>query len=280
MLVEMAIGDAYGAGFEYVRDRRFVTEHNTLAVYVKHPRHRLKPGSYTDDTQMAIAIAELVVEGGEWTPERIASKFVAVFHRDQREGYAGGFFQFLKKTHDGAAFLAGIRPDSDKCGAAMRAAPIGVYASTQEVIEKCTMQAKLTHNTPEGINAAVAASLMAHYFLYQVGPKAELPAFLSQHVHGQWSEPWLGEVGSKGFMSVRAALASLLRHDSLSYVLKSCVAWMGDTDTVAAIALAAGSCSREMVNDLPEVLVNRLEDGPYGRRFLADLDRAVMRRLV
>lgn len=276
MLVELAIGDAYGAGFEYVRDRRFFTEHNDLSSYMQHPRHKQKPGAYTDDTQMSIAVAELVVEGNEWTPERIASKFVDVFHRDKREGYAGGFFQFLKKTHDGAAFLAGIHPDSDKSGAAMRAAPIGVYASISEVIEKCTVQAKLTHNTYEGINAAVSVSLMAHYFLYQVGPKAELPAFLTRYVPGQWTEPWTGEVRSKGYMSVRAALTSLLRNDTLSGLLKSCVAWTGDVDTVAAIALAAGSCSREVARDLPEVLVNGLEDGHYGRGFLGVLDKELM----
>ena len=98
MLLELAVADAYGAGFEYVRDRRFITRHNTLARYVKHPRHRAKPGTYTDDTQMSIAIAELLVEDVEWTPENIAARFVQVFHRDKRDGYSGAFLKFLKAT--------------------------------------------------------------------------------------------------------------------------------------------------------------------------------------
>ena len=272
MLIEMAIGDAYGAGFEYVQDRRWVSQRNDLSGYVKHPTHRIKPGRYTDDTQMSVAITELIVDGTDWTPENIAEKFVSVFHRDKRPGYAGGFFQFLKKTHDGTAFLEGIRPNSDKSGAAMRAAPIGVFGSVGEVIEKSTMQAKLTHDTPEGINSAVAVSLMAHYFLHGLGLKSDLPEFLSEYVPGQWNDPWLGQVGSRGYMSTRAALASLIKNDSFSGVLKSAVAWMGDTDTVAAIALGVGSCSNEIERDLPCVLVSRLENGEYGREYLQKLD--------
>lgn len=63
MLVELAVGDACGAGFEYVWNRKFVSAHNDLSAYVRHPWHKQKPGTYTDDTQMSIAIAELVVEG-------------------------------------------------------------------------------------------------------------------------------------------------------------------------------------------------------------------------
>ena len=57
MFLEMAIGDAYGAGFEYA-PADFVKQNNTLTAYVKHPKHSLAPGSYTDDTQMSIANAE------------------------------------------------------------------------------------------------------------------------------------------------------------------------------------------------------------------------------
>jgi ADP-ribosyl-[dinitrogen reductase] hydrolase len=38
MLLELAIGDAYGAGFEYVSPD-FVERYNDLSSYVQHPRH-------------------------------------------------------------------------------------------------------------------------------------------------------------------------------------------------------------------------------------------------
>src|SRR5689334_2267778 len=126
MLVELAIGDAYGAGFEYA-PADVVARHNDLSGYVRHPKHAIPPGSYTDDTQMSIAVAEAVVAGEPWTREALAERFVAAFKRDPREGYAGRFHAFLCEVRDGGEFLARIRPDSDKSGAAMRAAPIGVF---------------------------------------------------------------------------------------------------------------------------------------------------------
>lgn len=275
MLLELAIGDAYGAGFEYV-DRKIILQENNLSGYVKHPRHRIQPGSYTDDTQMSLAIVEAIVSGEPWEPAMLADRFVKVFQRDPREGYATGFYHFLKQVRDGEQFLRDIHPVSEKSGAAMRAAPIGIYPSIPLVIERCTIQAALTHNTPKGIDAAVAAALMTHYFLYQLGPKSELGIFLEEQVHGRWASPWTGEVKSQGWMSVQAAITALTRCDGMKDLLKTCIQFSGDVDTVAAIALAAGSCSSEIAQDLPALLFDKLENGQYGRDYIRVLDTQLM----
>lgn len=275
MLVELAVGDAYGAGFEYV-DADAVRAANDLARFVRHPRHAIIPGHYTDDTQMSLAIAEAIIEGRPWTPLALADAFVRAFKRDPREGYAAHFHAFLLHVHDGAHFLAEIQPTSDKSGAAMRSAPIGVFPTIGEVIERATVQAKLTHDTPDGIHAAVAAALLSHYCLYRLGPKRDAGRFLEAHVPGEWARPWTGKVKTKGWMSVRAAVTALTAHDRLSDVLRACIAFTGDVDTVAAIAVAAGSCCVEVEQDLPEQLLWQLEDGPYGRRYLEDLDRRLL----
>lgn len=271
MLIELAIGDAYGAGFEYSPEP-MIREHNTLSAYVQHPRHNIRPGCYTDDTQMSIAIAESIASGEPWNRENLAHRFVTAFKRDPREGYAGGFYAFLQLVNDGPEFLDKIRPHSDKSGAAMRAVPIGIFPEVGEVIERCRLQAAITHDTPDGINAALGVSLMAHYFIYAVGPKAELPQFISKYIPGDWTTPWQGKVGSKGMMSARAALTTVVAHDSLCEILKACIAFTGDVDTVAAIALGAAACSPEISQDLPIVLFDTLEQGQYGSEFLRRLD--------
>jgi ADP-ribosylglycohydrolase len=230
---------------------------------------------YTDDAQMSLAVAELLVEGGAWTPGRIASKFVEAFHRDPREGYAGGFYDFLCRTTTGEEFLRNIRPDSDKSGAAMRAAPLGVLSTIGTVLEYGRIQAALTHNTPDGIHAAQAA-LLTHYFLYDLGGKDEVGVFLENMVPGQWNAPWIGGVKSKGWMSVRAAVTAVRRNDSLAALLQDCIAFTGDVDTVAAIAMPAAACSQEYVQDLPPRLVATLENGAYGRDYIVDLDRRLL----
>jgi ADP-ribosyl-[dinitrogen reductase] hydrolase len=89
-----------------------------------------------------------------------------------------------------------------------------VYPTVEEVVSRATTQARLTHDTPDGINSAVAAALMSHYFLYGLGPKAELGAFVARHVPGEWAQPWRGKVKSKRPMSVRAAITAIAEHDS------------------------------------------------------------------
>jgi ADP-ribosylglycohydrolase len=275
MLLELAVGDAYGAGFEYA-PQDVIRKHNTGTYYIQHQKHNIRPGCYTDDTQMSLAIAEALVSGEHWTPPSLARRFVEVFRRDPREGYAGRFYAFLQEVQNGDEFLARIRPDSDKSGASMRAAPLGVLPTIGQVVETCRVQAALTHNTPDGIHAAIAAALMAHYFLYRLGPKAELGAFLEREVPGSWSSRWEGKVGPKGWMSVRAAITAVVRNGRLSDLLRDCIGFSGDVDTVATIALAAASCCAEYEQDLPSNLVENLENGAYGRDYLLALDRQLL----
>jgi ADP-ribosylglycohydrolase len=279
MLLELAVGDAYGAGFEYASPQ-LIEACNNLNGYVQHPQHKIKPGSYTDDTQMSVAIAESIVSREPWTAEVLANSFVTAFKRDLREGYAGRFYDFLLEIRDGEEFLEKIQPTSDKSGAAMRAAPIGVFPAIEKVIEAATIQAAITHNTPQGINAAIAAALMSHYFIYKLGQKKNLGKFLESHVSGEWSKPWMGEVKSKGWMSVRAAITAIEKNNSMSGLLKNCINYTGDVDTVAAIALAAGSCSEEITQDLPVHLIENLEDGAYGRDYIIELDKRLMSLVI
>lgn len=257
MLLELAIGDAYGAGFEY-SSYKLIKSHNDLSSYVQHPRHKeILPGYYTDDTQMSLAIAELIVSGDDWTPLNIASRFVNCFHRDPCTGYSGRFYDFLLDIKTGQDFLEHIVPKSDKSGAAMRAMPIGVYADQNEVIEKATIQAKVTHDTPDGIAAAVASALMAHYFIYEIGDKAAVGLWLENNISSEikWSEPYKGKVKAKGWMSVRAAITAIQRNESLSELLKGCIAFTGDVDTVAAIALACAAHSIEYRKICPNIYI-------------------------
>lgn len=278
MLVELAIGDAYGAAFEYA-PVPFVKAYNNLAGYVQHPRHGIPPGCYTDDTQMSLAIVDAMLSDEPWTPLLLANHFVNAFKRNPREGYASGFYAFLQEVQSGEEFLAKIRPDSNKSGAAMRAGPLGIYPTIVEVIDRTALQAAVTHNTPGGKQSALAAALMTHYLLYRLGPKAQLGEFLQTHVPGPWTKPWRGKVGAPGMESVRAAVTAVLAHASLSAILQQCIAFTGDVDTVATVALCAASCSTEVAQDLPAVLYDGLENGAYGRRYLEQLEEGLRRRV-
>ena len=279
MLLEIAIGDALGAGYEFNDPAIELHRDNLLHGYVQHAKHAgIKPGMYSDDTQMSIGTAEAIISGEPWIPETLVRHWLTAFQRDPRDGYARGFQAFLESHHTAEAFLADIRPDSDKAGAAMRAGPIGLVADSARVIEMATVQAEITHRTPGGVNSAVAAALMAWYCHNTTEPKANLPAFLAARVPGHsWESRWTGRVGVAGLECVAAALAAIVACNSLSGILAHCIQYGGDVDTVAAIAMAAASGSKEVTQDLPQNLIDGLENGHYGRDYLVELDEKLQK---
>jgi ADP-ribosyl-[dinitrogen reductase] hydrolase len=272
MLVEIAIADAYGACFEYSAPT--AGRPNNADGYYRHPTHSgIIPGNYTDDTQMSLAIAECLL-GGAMDPDYIAAVFVTIYQSDRHEGYARQFQKFLDTVKDGSDFMARIKPDSEKSGGAMRAGPVGLLSSIEKVMDVAASQASITHNTSVGRGAAQAAALMVYHQVQNIGLVQDLPDFLTRHVPGiDWLSPHEGEAGPNGDDIVRAALKVLLSTRSLTGILTGAVDIGGDTDTVAAIAMAPASVSSEFSRDLPESLISGLENGTYGRDYLASTDQ-------
>jgi ADP-ribosyl-[dinitrogen reductase] hydrolase len=274
MILELALGDAYGSPFEYA-PIEFVNERNDGLRF--HRRRRNNEGRYTDDTQMSIAIGEAILYDERWTKDGLANRFVTAFKRDPRVGYANSFYGLLKEVQSGEELVERLKPDSDKSGGAMRAPLIGIFPSINEVKQKAAYQASITHNTEPGMAAAEASALMLHYFAYNLGPKNELGKFIQTHVAGTgWEIPYEGPVGAKGWMSVRAAMTAIQKHHTMTDILKACIAYTGDVDTVAAVALAAASMSNEIEKNLSPELYSGLENGPYGHDYLVSMDKLLM----
>jgi ADP-ribosyl-[dinitrogen reductase] hydrolase len=277
VLVEAAIGDAYGAAFEYADPT--AERPSDLSDYYAHPRHAIGRGRYTDDTEMSTAVAEAML-AGPLSDESLAQWFVAAFKREERTGYAGSFYRFLKTVGSGADFLKRIQPQSEKSGAAMRGWVTGLYRTAGIVMEMAELQAKLTHDTAGGIASAKAAALMTHYFAYRLGPLEQVAEFVSDHVPGPWSRRRTEPVGSKGMDSVHAAIQAVVTHNRLSAILKQCIGFGGDVDTVATIALGAASLSINIAQDLPTHLYDKLEDGEWGKSYLIALDDRLKQRFL
>jgi ADP-ribosylglycohydrolase len=280
MLLEVAIGDALGACYEWV-EKEIILGQVELKYKMIAPSV-VKPGCYTDDTQMTIGIAELMLDGANFTHYNLASKFIECFHRDPRRGYAPGFQMFLEATKTPEDFIKNIKPDSERSGAAMRAGPIGLYSKLSDVREKCFMQSTLTHNTDEGNGSALCAAAMTHYFCYDLGPKCELLNWLNR----LYPMPWLpigpehlkkyDHIPVKGWPCVMAAIDAIMRSSSLSQLLVNCVNFAGDVDTISAIAMGPASLCNEIDNDIPQCLVDGLENGTYGKDYIVDLNNKLL----
>jgi ADP-ribosylglycohydrolase len=242
----------------------------------------LDPGMYTDDTQMSIALAELLlVTDKDWNLFMVADAFLTAFKRDPRKGYAGRFQAFLEEQTSGNSFVANIIPTSDKSGSSMRSAVMGLIPDEARLYELTQLQAELTHNTHNGVASALAVAYASHFFYYRKGKKEELFDYLKSRV-GLWIQPsfadWKGKVKVLGVECVRAAFTALMRNNKISDLLVDCISFTGDVDTVAAIACPIASVCDEMGQDLPQNLIDRLENKAYGRDYIKALDKKLAER--
>ena len=300
MLYEIGIADSYGACFE-AAPRGFVNRNNDL-YYEVHPRKlRKRPddynpslvpaGAYTDDTQMSIAVAEAMLSDKEWTDELLADYFVEAFRRDERRGYTPYFLGVLMNSESGKEMMSKIDGKSDKSGAVMRAGPCGLHPDLSTAMELAALQAMVTHDSWVGRNSAAGLAMMVHYFWYDLGPKDNLVEWMND-VHfgglihrkepfrvndGSVVEPWFPEQKRKvrvhGWDVLESAIFALENTSSLADLMVECVSYTGDVDTNAAVACAAGSCSKEIGQDLPSSLTNKFENGEFGSDFLQLLDQ-------
>lgn len=273
MLTELAICDAYGAGFEFY-DANLI--HNDVTRFIKHPTHGHDAGMYTDDTQRTIANV-LAILDENITLENLAEHYVGVFKRDPRKGYARGYQAFLESVSDADDYLRKIRPDSDKSGACMSAAVFGLYAKLVDAKRFAVQQATITHNTTDGKNTAAAVAAAAWFMRNKEGKRADLGHWLDDQVEGEWGEKWdAAKVSVKATDCARAAVYIVRTSGSMKEIMQRSVALKGDVDTVACIAGAIASLSEEIKQDIPQVFYETLENGRYGRDYLGDLNKRLM----
>ncbi len=293
MLLRIAQADAYAIGYEYVKNKALQTEMLKFEKFHQHPTyHALKPGCYTDDSQMSIAVSEVLIEKGpEAKAEDYAEAFFRCFKRDPRDGYSRALQAILEDATDASHMRSLIVPTSNKNGGCMRAVPVGVLKDVKQVMDVTATQAAVTHGTWGGINSSMAVALMSHFALYDGRSFASMFRWCRNQLPSfeYFKEPWEGRVGSSstdkhnigvGMCTAWAVHTLLTTEDSLMGMLKRTIEWGGDTDSVAAIAWGIASARHSGLN-VPGFMYDDLEKGgSYGPAFLEDLGMRLMAKFV
>lgn len=276
MLVEIAIGDAYGAGFEF-SSRERILRSNDLSGYVAHELG-IEAGRYTDDTQMSIAVSEVLLSDADLTGDAFADAYVRCYKRDPRKGYAKGMQALLDQCQSGEQLRHRIRPESRRNGAAMRSVPLGLIADKRTLASTAREQAMVTHHTAEGMLSSQVVAFMAHFLLYEQAALSDLPKLIQGETGFELMDDWSAEVECDAIQTLHAVNTAVLRNRSMSTLLRDCVNFGGDADSVAAIAMGLASLTSEYAADVPTKLIDGLEAGAYGKGFLAHLDGALSSR--
>ena len=164
-IVGLAVGDALGHPTEFIssvasiRQRFGAKGIRDFAAQGRHPA-----GTFTDDTQMTVSVLRALVRRGHSDLDTLMTclgeEFVAwSVHRDNNRAPGGTCLTGCRSFANGASWKdAGVK-ESKGCGAAMRAAPIGLFCTDDaQLVRLAAAQSVLTHSHPTGIASSVAAA--------------------------------------------------------------------------------------------------------------------------
>ncbi|MBL6082389.1 ADP-ribosylglycohydrolase family protein [Belnapia sp. T18] len=178
-LVGLAVGDAVGTTLEFcLRD-----SYPLLTDMVGGGPFRMPPGGWTDDTAMALGLADSLVELGRFDGADAMRRWLRWMGQGAYS-HTGSCFDIGNQTavalrrfqRDGS-----LPPPTDAAGngAIMRLAPVVLFALREPperrrvvAVDLAARQARLTHNSDEAAATAEAMAGLLHDLLHGAGPEA------------------------------------------------------------------------------------------------------------
>jgi poly(ADP-ribose) glycohydrolase ARH3 len=291
-LLGLAIGDALGGKFEAQSADAIRARFSSVEQLIAYPQEEIW---YTDDTQMAIGVAETLVADGEVIEDHLCRAFVANYVPSR--GYGRGaraVLEAMEAGRDHRQVAERYFPGgSFGNGAAMRVAPVGLLLRDDRarLWEQARLSSLSTHVHPLGIEGAqllaLAVALCSHsdrfdrvaFFreLLSACESAEYRGKLDEASRVQAPEQLAG-LGNRieALHSVPTAIASFaLTPESFEETISNVIFLGGDTDTLAAMA-GALSGAYLGAGRLPSRLVGLLESSPKGRAYLEELSEQLL----
>lgn len=200
--------------------------------------------SFTDDTVMMVAVAQAILEGGDY-----AASMKAFGRRYPDAGYGGNFCSWI--------FDDEVRPyNSWGNGAAMRVSPVGLaFDNLERVLREAELSAAVSHNHPEGIKGAQATALAV--FLARSGAGKDTIRHDIAERFGYDLNRTISEIRPRYHFDVscqgtvpEAIIAFLDSHD-YEDALRKAISLGGDSDTLACIA---GGIAAAFYREIPPAI--------------------------
>ena len=207
-LFGVAIGDALGAAAEGQPRRRL--QENPVDKLLPH--NGLPAGAVTDDTELTLALARSILAVGTLDPADLASRFITA----GKEMVGGGWAtqQALARLERGAAWWLAGTPSAGN-GAAMRAAPVGLFFEDPRTIRKAALlQAIVTHRDRSAVAGSVFHALWSGWLAR--GGKADATVL-----------PWLS-AALAGFEKPLSTRHKQPRRTTLASLMTEAAEFVGD----------------------------------------------------
>ena len=249
-LLGLAVGDAVGTTLEFkARD-----SYPPLTDMVGGGPFRLKAGEWTDDTSMALALADSLAECDEFDPADLMGRFVR-WRDEGAYSCTGRCFDIgmtvsaaLRRFQQTGDPIAGSTdPNTAGNGSLMRLAPVALrhWREREKLRDVAARQSQTTHGAAEAVSACVGyAEILADAIEGRprsevLGPRSGgFAGKIGSILNGGWRGKLRDDVVSSGYVahSLEAALWSLARTADFRSAILTAANLGGDADTTAAIA--------------------------------------------
>jgi ADP-ribosylglycohydrolase len=162
------------------------------------------PALVTDDTQMALAVGEALVQAPQpYTAATLEKPLRSAFVRwanspDNDRAPGMTCLTACGRLYQGMPWLKATVPDSKGCGANMRVQPVGLLPDISDTTRAAIaqFQSALTHGHPTAL-AASDLTAMTVAFLADGGTPGDLPTMLRDYAISQrtvYHADWLGDL--------------------------------------------------------------------------------------
>ena len=285
-LLGSAIGDTLGAPVEGLDKKSIQNYHGQVTDFLPciYPS-----GSYTDDTQQTILVAEsLVANKGILNPEDLAQRFVRYYDSNEYRAIGDTFRAAVERLKEGYSWKeSGLQePENGKlplgCGSAMRVAPVGLlYNTKEELLDNAVNSSLPTHAHPETLAGAAIVAYCVSYVKSRNSQDINFDHLLPEIQNiasrlkaermykrldllrrNKFTADTLEQLGTTGdvMSSVTSALACFMLYPSnYEATVIEAVNLGGDTDSRAAMA-GAISGAYNGVNAIPTRWLHDLEN--------------------
>ena len=166
--VGATVGDALGMPLEFQPARPVYDLQSEMTA------GPLPAGSFTDDTEMALALAESLLAHDPLDPDDLAQRFTAWYHSNPPD-IGIHTSQVLGMVANGEPWQEAARkaqdqdPDNASNGSLMRAWPVAVarWQQRNRLVEESRLQSLVTHTHPDCVSSCVLLNLMLYELVHR-----------------------------------------------------------------------------------------------------------------
>lgn len=248
-LVGLALGDALGTTLEFARrdTKPPVTD------LVGGGPFRLGAGEWTDDTSMALCLADSLLERGMLDARDLMERFLR-WYEEGHNSVTGECFDIgvttkgaLQVFRDTGEPLSGSTdPQSAGNGSLMRLAPVAIrwWHDRPQATDAARLQSRTTHGA---VQAVEACTLFAELLVEAIAGASKETVLLARDwsgdariaevAAGSWRAKERDAISSSGYVlhTLEAALWCVGRSESIEEALTLAANLADDADTVAAV---------------------------------------------